>query len=199
MAVLRGVWHYVPVNLRPRLLLAVVAALIFSPMISATEVMPFVIRFGQETGIDRTEAARPPIFFAVPKYSLSTTERDTIAACLVLEAANQGDFGMRSVMAVIRNRARGMPELFSVTVLREKQFSALNKLTAGRETRNGMIARARRDPMWSTALTIVDDAMHDTWQDPTEGATHYTRTGERTRWTHRLAKTVTIGAHSFYR
>ena len=47
-----------------------------------------------------------PISFSIPKYSLSLKERETVAACLVLEAANQGDFGMRSVMAVIRNRAR---------------------------------------------------------------------------------------------
>ena len=72
----------------------------------------------------------PVIFFAVPKYTLTQHERETIAACLVLEAANQGEFGMRSVMAVIRNRARALPELFAPTVLRSKQFSALNKVTA---------------------------------------------------------------------
>ncbi len=163
--------------------------------LTATEVAPFVIRFGEPS----PHLEKPVIFFAIPHYTLNPTERDTVAACLVLEAANQGDFGMRSVMAVIRNRAKGIPELFAPTVLREKQFSALNNLTAGRESLARMIGRAKRDPMWSTALTIVDDAMHDSWHDPTEGATHYTRTGERTRWTNSLAKTVTIGAHSFYR
>ncbi len=139
------------------------------------------------------------MLFAIPKYTLTTMERETVAACLVLEAANQGEFGMRSVMAVIRNRARGIPELFAPTVLRQKQFSALNKLTAGRESLDRMINRARRDPTWMLALTIVDAATHESWHDPTAGATHYTRTGERTRWTRSLAKTVTIGAHSFYR
>ena len=143
--------------------------------------------------------APPAVFFSVPKYTLSPRERETVAACLVLEAANQGDFGMRSVMAVIRNRARGHPELFATVVLREKQFSALNRLTAGRETLERALGRARRDPMWPSALTIVDDAVHEAWHDPTGGATHYTRTGERTRWTQSLAKTVTIGGHSFYR
>lgn len=122
-----------------------------------------------------------------------------MAACLVLEAANQGEFGMRSVMSVIRNRAHGQPELFMPTVVRPKQFSALNQHTAGRETLARMVARAQRDAMWPTALQIVDEAVQDAWDDPTGGATHYTRTGERTSWTRSLAKTVTIGAHSFYR
>jgi hypothetical protein len=59
--------------------------------------------------------------------------------------------------------------------------------------------RARADAMWPTALSLVDEATTDDWHDPTEGATHYTRTGERTEWTRYLAKTVTIGRHSFYR
>ena len=48
-------------------------------------------------------------------------------------------------------------------------------------------------------LQIVDDATTATWHDPTQGATHYTRSVEKTLWTRSLAKTVTIGAHSFYR
>ncbi len=145
------------------------------------------------------EPTPPTISFSIPKYTLTPLERETVAACLVLEAANQGDFGMRSVMAVIRNRARGLPELFAPTVLRAKQFSALNTVTAGRESLARILARAKRDRTWPTALAIVDDALHESWNDPTGGATHYTRTGERTPWTRSLAKTATIGAHSFYR
>ena len=142
---------------------------------------------------------QPTINFAIPRHELSELDRDIVAACLILEAANQGDYGMRGVMAVIRNRARGLPELFVPTVLREKQFSALNKQTSGQESLWRAIQRAKRDRMWPQALAIVDDALNSTWYDPTEGATHYTRTGERTPWTRRLAQTVTIGAHSFYR
>ena len=158
----------------------------------------FVIRLG-EPPPPVIQTAEPPLSFVVPKYTLSSGERETVAACLVLEAANQGEFGMHSVMAVIRNRARGQPELFAPTVLREKQFSAFNKLTAGRETLARTLARAQRDPMWPTALRVVQNALEETWHDPTGGATHYTRTGESTRWTRSLAKTVTIGGHSFYR
>ncbi len=141
----------------------------------------------------------PTITFSIPKYELSDEERELVAACLILEAASQGDRGMRGVMAVIRNRARGLPELFVPTVLREKQFSALNKLTAGRESLYRVLRRAKSDRMWDTAMRIVDDATEDEWHDPTRGATHYTRTGERTRWTGALAKTVVIGRHAFYR
>lgn len=151
----------------------------------------------------------PPVFSPAPapirvqftpqKYRLSDQERETVAACLVLESASQGEIGMRSVMAVIRNRARGHPELFAPTVLREKQFSALNPHTAGRESLWRVIQRARRDPTWPRALSLVDQAQREDWHDPTGGATHYTRAAERTAWTRALAKTVTIGAHSFYR
>lgn len=141
----------------------------------------------------------PPPPPASPRYQTTRTERETLAACLVLEAASQGDYGMRAVMSVIRNRADGVPERFLSTVLQPKQFSALNNVTAGRESLRSAINRAKRDHVWPTALAIVDDALQDTWHDPTGGATHYTRSGERTHWTRRLAKTTTIGAHSFYR
>ena len=140
-----------------------------------------------------------PVQVRIPRYTLKDKEREIIAACLVLEAASQGDFGMRGVMSVIRNRARGLPELFAPVVLRPKQFSALNKIGAGRETIAQVIARAKRDRMWPVALRVVDDAVLDTWHDSTGGATHYTRTGERTPWTRSLANTVTIGSHAFYR
>jgi spore germination cell wall hydrolase CwlJ-like protein len=141
----------------------------------------------------------PVVTITIPRYKLTPLERETVAACLVLEAASQGTHGMRAVMAVIRNRSRGLPELFSPTVLREKQFSALNRVTAGRESLSHLIGRAQRDRTWPRALTIVDEALSASWTDPTRGATHYTRSVENTRWTRSLAKTVTIGAHSFYR
>jgi spore germination cell wall hydrolase CwlJ-like protein len=143
--------------------------------------------------------AVPAISFSIPKYELTEDEREIVAACLVLEAASQGERGMRGVMAVIRNRSRGLPELFTPTVLDQKQFSALNRLTSGRESLWRVLTRAKADRMWTTALQIVDEAMQDDWTDPTRGATHYTRTGERTPWTRSLARTVVIGRHAFYR
>ncbi len=145
------------------------------------------------------EASPLTVSFSIPHYTLTPEDRATLAACLVLEAASQGEFGMRAVMAVIRNRAHGRPELFAPTVLQEKQFSAFNGLTSGRESLWHVVQRAQRDRMWPAALAAVDAALADSWTDPTGGATHYTRSAERTAWTRSLAKTVTIGAHSFYR
>ncbi len=181
-------------------LLGAFTALILPQLARGAEATwPLVSRIDPPIPSLMVEAPAPTISFAIPKYTLTASERDLVAACLVLEAANQGEFGMRSVMAVIRNRARGFPELFAPTVLRAKQFSALNTLTTGRESMARIIARAKRDRTWPTALAVVDDALHESWADPTGGATHYTLTGERTSWTRKLAKTVTIGSHSFYR
>src|SRR5438067_8703755 len=144
--------------------------------------------------LDETPPA-PTVSLTIPRYALKAEERDTVATCLVLEAASQGETGMRAVMAVIRNRARGLPELFAPTVLREKQFSAFNPITTGQESIGHAIRRAQRDRTWTGALAIVDEAVADNWRDPTDGATHYTRSVETTRWTRSLAKTVTIGAH----
>ncbi len=180
--------------------LAVLAAFVLSHAAArANETAPVVLRLAPPEAESPREAGPPPVYLTIPKYTLSNTEREIVAACLVLEAANQGEFGMRSVMAVIRNRARGLPELFAPTVLRPKQFSALNSLTAGRETLWRMLTRAKRDMTWNAALGIVDDAWGESWHDPTHGATHYTRVGERTRWAQQLARTVTIGEHAFYR
>lgn len=188
------------VNLELRLLGALAALILPHLSRGAQAANPLVFRLDPPpVPVLSFEAPPPLVSFSVPKYTLTARERELLAACLVLEAANQGEFGMRSVMAVIRNRARGFPELFAPTVLRAKQFSALNSVTAGRESLARILARAKRDRMWPSALSIVDDALHESWADPTGGATHYTRTGERTPWTRSLAKTVIIGGHSFYR
>lgn len=179
-----------------RKILAACAAVGFAPFLGAA--VPLIV-LSSPPPREEPAASTPSVTFSVPRYTLTQDERELVATCLVLEAASQGDFGMRGVMSVIRNRARGLPELFAPTVLREKQFSALNKLTAGRESLWRVVRRAQADCMWDAALRIVDEATLDTWHDPTEGATHYTRTGEHTPWTRTLARTVTIGRHAFYR
>jgi spore germination cell wall hydrolase CwlJ-like protein len=163
-------------------------------------------RLGSTTLAGRDSAPRieiketePTVAVSIPRYSLTPLERETIAACLILEAASQGDFGMRGVMSVIRNRSRQLPELFAPTVLRPKQFSALNDVTSGRKPLRDAVQRATRDRMWKVALQIVDEASREPWHDSTQGATHYTRSSEQIYWTRSLARTVTIGAHAFYR
>jgi len=141
----------------------------------------------------------PMVHFSIPEYKLTQIERETVAACLVLEAANQGDVGLRAVMSVIRNRANMRPLLFPLTVLRVKQFSALNPYTSGQVSLWRLIQRAKQDATWPNALAIVDEATCAAWVDQTAGATHYTRTGERTAWTRTLHTTARIGDHTYYR
>lgn len=179
--------------------LCLLAALAVGLAARADEAPGIRVFLGFTRPAGNTGEATPAVTFAVPSYQLPTQDRETVAACLVLEAASQGELGQRGVMAVIRNRAGGRAELFAATVLREKQFSAFDKLTSGRESLWRALQRAKRDPTWPQALQIVDDATRDDWRDPTGGATHYTRTGERTPWTRNLSRTVIIGGHSFYR
>jgi spore germination cell wall hydrolase CwlJ-like protein len=141
----------------------------------------------------------PQVSVPTPRYTPKALEIETVAACLVLEAASQGPEGMRGVMAVIRNRSHGQPELFEPVVMKRRQFSAFNRLTSGYEQRAHAIQRARKDRMWDDALALVQEAQGPEWRDPTVGATHYTRSNERNRWTRTLEKTVTIGGHSFYK
>lgn len=190
--------HPVAVRNELRALVAV-TVLMLPTVIVATYAGP------DEAGQAAERSIVPPdapsvVRLVIPRYVLTSDERQTVAACLVLEAASQGDVGLRGVMAVIRNRSRALPELFAPTVLRPRQFSALNRVTGGHESLAQAIHRAQRDATWKRALEIVDEAARqDAWHDPTGGATHFTRSDERTYWTRRLAKTVTLGAHSFYR
>lgn len=130
---------------------------------------------------------------------LAEWQRQAIAACLVLEAACQGEAGMRAVMAVVHNRARGRPAHFATEVLRPRQFSALNEVTQGQVALWRLVQRAQRDLQWSAAERLVAEACAPTWDDPTAGATHYTRSSERPAWARSMQVTVRIGAHVFYR
>lgn len=185
------------VNVSPRVV-AAVAAMYLAPLsFGAVPVISFEASRLSVAPAPANDA--PTITFSIPRYTLTDRERELVASCLVLEAASQGEFGMRGVMSVIRNRSRGLPELFVSTILEEKQFSALNSITERRESVPHLIARAQRDRTWPTAMALVDEAAKETWHDPTDGATHYTRLGEHTRWTHALAMTTIIGRHAFYR
>ncbi len=174
-----------------------------STLLLACFVMPLFgvqasqIRFG-ETDQESSDVSSE-IFLNIPKYALTSFEHEAVAACLVLEAASEGAHGMRGVMSVIRNRSRGLPELFAHTVMKPKQFSSLNRVTMGYETLYRAVKRAKKDQMWEEAMALVKQATDDEWTDPTYGATHFTRSGERNRWTKNLRRTVTIASHSFYK
>ncbi len=139
------------------------------------------------------------VAFHLVHYQLSHGEVKTVAACLVLEAASQGEAGMRGVMSVIRNRAHGDPVLFYQVILEPRQFSALNQVTSGAESLSAAIRRASLDRTWAVATRVAIESQSNTWTDTTGGALYYTRTSERVYWTRKFHRTAIIGCHSFYR
>ena len=184
----------------PRPIIEILKPLSFA-VLAALSLPAIAVAAGREAPLvdSGSQDSPPPISVPTPRYTPTAREIETVAACLVLEAASQGPEGMRGVMAVIRNRSHGLPELFEPVVLKPRQFSAFNRLTAGYEQRVHTIQRARRDCMWESALALVEEAQTPAWHDPTAGATHYTRSNEHNRWTKTLERTVTIGGHSFYK
>jgi N-acetylmuramoyl-L-alanine amidase len=124
--------------------------------------------------------------------------RDLIAAVLVEEAASGGYTGMSAVMNVIDNRA-GDPSNYAHVVTRPKQFSCLNKVTAGRIPASKFVSKARKKEGWDTARRIVDLAVSGQLLDITAGATHYHATRITPKWARPSLRTIRIKNHIFYK
>jgi len=138
---------------------------------------------------------------AVASYQPSSWERQIIAACLVLEAADQEEIGMRAVASVIRNRAGGQGKRILGVVKRPYAFSSLNSATTGRTGGSGYathVRKASRDRHWSAALSIVDDMYSTSWRDVTYGADHYVRLDIDPKWSRSMSETAVIGKHRFF-
>ena len=88
---------------------------------------------------------------------------------------------------VIANRAKNKTEL--AVCLAPKQFSCWNKIPVERG-----IEIAKRHPKWSYALALVNQKTNYT-----SGATHYHAQKVSPSWAKKLAKTVQIGHHIFYK
>lgn len=134
-------------------------------------------------------------------YQPSSWEKQIVAACLVLEAADQGEIGMRGVASVILNRADGQHSKVLRVVKKPYAFSALNTATTGRTGSQGYanhVQKASRDRLWRSALEVVEDLYSSNWRDVTYGANHYARRDVNPSWTRTMAKTTVIGSHAFY-
>ena len=129
-------------------------------------------------------------------------EKQIVAACLILEASDQGVDGMRGVASVIRNRAGGDQSRILKIVKRPYAFAALNGATTGKTGSVGYaghVRKASRDRHWGEALQIVEELYSSSdWYDVTNGADHYTRVDIRPSWTRSMNVTAEIGAHRFY-
>lgn len=143
-------------------------------------------------------AASPAIRFEVPA---SGYERNVVAACLVLEAANQGELGMRAVMAVILNRSRQTHASLYAVATAPRQFSCLNGVVGSPSALEDLARQTeRRQPsVWQIALNLVDAARRGELVDPTRGATFYHRSDVAPAWAGGMRLSAVIGAHAFYR
>ncbi|MDQ8205853.1 cell wall hydrolase [Pelagicoccus sp. SDUM812003] len=135
-------------------------------------------------------------------YQPCDWERQIVAACLVLEASNQGEHGMQAVASVIANRAERDKSRYIQIVKTPYAFTALNEASTGKTGSSGFanhVRRASRDLNWSLALRIVDQLYADSLADNTYGADHYSRRDQLPSWSHRMRATAVIGDHLFFR
>lgn len=135
-------------------------------------------------------------------YQPCDWERQIVAACLVLEASDQGDIGMRAVASVIANRGQRDSSRYIGIVKQPYAFSALNTATTGKTGSDGFaghVRRASRDLNWNAALQIVDQLYANSLSDVTYGADHYSRRDQLPSWSHRMRATTVIGDHLFFK
>ena len=142
------------------------------------------------------------IFNAAEAYTPDPWECQIVAACLVLEASDQGEQGMIAVANVMNNRAGGNTSRIYREVRKPYAFTSLNAASTektGNRGYAGHVTRASRDPNWRTALRIVDRMYTGTLPDLTKGATHYSLVNEHVSWMRAMELTVVIGSHKFLR
>lgn len=161
-------------------------------------------RFQQNTSlfkIMRTFAALAcMLIVSQVKAEVSQYDRQIIASVLVLEAACQGEEGMRAVLNVINNRAKGDPAGAVAQVARRKAFSCINGITSQANPDYApAISRAMKDRTWELALFMVDAyCAGQLGPDNTDGSTHYCIDPPQS-WREQMAFTKRIGAHTFFR
>lgn len=120
--------------------------------------------------------------------TVSVSRGEIVAATLILEAGGEADpRAMAAVREVIANRAKNKTEL--AVCLAPKQFSCWNKVSPQRG-----IEIAKQHPKWSQALALVKNK-----SNYTNGATHYHAKKVSPSWAKKLAHTVQIGNHVFYK
>lgn len=129
-------------------------------------------------------------------------ERKIVAACLILEAADQGVPGMQAVASVIANRAGGEPSRYIDMVKKPYAFSAMNFSTTGKGADRSyapLVSRASKDTNWANALALVEELYAGKLADNTFGADHYSRRDELPSWSHGMRATTVIGDHLFFK
>lgn len=124
----------------------------------------------------------------VQSVTITISQTEVVAATLIMEAGGEGREGMEAVREVIANRAKNKSEM--IVCLAPKQFSCWNGIAVGTG-----IEKAKRHKNWALALEIARGKV----TNHTRGATHYHTTKVSPSWSKKLAQTVKIKNHIFYR
>jgi spore germination cell wall hydrolase CwlJ-like protein len=125
-----------------------------------------------------------------PIMAAAATEREIVAATLILEAGGEYHIGsMEAVHEVIQNRAKSRRQTLSEVCLSRWQFSCWNGVSV-----DSGIAKAKRHPRWDRAMAIVG-----TVTNYTHGADHYHADYVTPWWAKHMTRTAVIGRHIFYR
>lgn len=138
--------------------------------------------------------------FRVQAESLNPQDREIVAACLVLEAGGEGFDGMRAVLNVMLNRAKGdLGRLVSATVKRGA-FSCMASIWNQEEPDySPLIDRAMNQPeAYAGASQLLDTLEQGLLTDNTGGATHYHADYILPYWADSLHFLTAIGSHRFY-
>lgn len=130
--------------------------------------------------------------------AITNYERHIIASCLVLEAASEGDEGMRAVLNVIWNRSDQRLERVFPVVIKPWQFSCMRSIWMPNPDYTQIIRRAQRDRTYASALKLVLVMEKRLLQDNTNGATFYHTTNITPYWSSHFKHEVTIRNHIFY-
>ena len=131
--------------------------------------------------------------------AITNYERHIIASCLVLEAASEGDEGMRAVLNVIWNRSDQRLERVFPVIVKPWQFSCMHSIWGKRNPDyNRLIRRAQRDRTYASALKLVMLMDKGLLKDNTNGSTFYHTTNITPYWASHFKHEVTIRNHIFY-
>jgi spore germination cell wall hydrolase CwlJ-like protein len=123
---------------------------------------------------------------------------DCLTAAIYYEAANESTDGQRGVAQVVLNRVRhpAYPSTVCGVV-----FEGHRRYTGCQFsfTCDGSLRRTPMPAVWNRARTVAEAALNGFVYAPAGWATHYHANYVVPYWASSLVKTVTVGAHIFYR
>lgn len=123
---------------------------------------------------------------------------DCLTAAIYYEAANESTDGQRGVAQVVLNRVRhpAYPSTVCGVVFEGARRSTGCQFSFSCD---GSLRRTPMPAVWNRARTVAEAALNGFVYAPAGWATHYHANYVVPYWASSLVKTVTVGAHIFYR